>query len=84
MQIKHQLGKLELKEPLGDLLRDHEQRNNLILEPVTREDILTLSALPPHHRDPFDRILIAQAKRGGFHLVSCDPVIANYDVEVLW
>ena len=84
MQIKHQLGKLELKEPLGDLLRDHEQRNNLILEPVTREDILALSSLPPHHRDPFDRILIAQAKRGGFHLVSCDPVIANYDVEVLW
>ena len=84
MQIKHQLGKLELREPLEVLLRDHEQRNGLILEPVTRGDILSLSALPPHHRDPFDRMLVAQARRGGFHLVSCDPEIAKYEVEVFW
>lgn len=53
MQIKHQLGKLELREPLEALLRDHEERNALILEPVTRGDILALSTLPPHHRDSF-------------------------------
>ena len=84
MQIKHQLGKLPIGRPLGELLRDHETRNGLRLEPVTLADILALSTLPPHHRDPFDRILVAQAKRGGFRLVSCDPEIARYDVEVLW
>ena len=84
MQIKHQLGKLTLRQPLSGLLRDHEQRNGLLLEAVELPDILALSTLPPHHRDPFDRILIAQAKRGGFRLVSCDPEIARYDVEVLW
>ena len=84
MQIKHQLGKLTLRQPLDNLLREHEQRNGLLLETVTRTDILALSTLPPHHRDPFDRILVAQAKRGGFRLVSCDPEIARYDVEVLW
>lgn len=84
IQIKHQLGKLPLGQPLGELLRDHETRNGLRLEAVTLKDILALATLPPHHRDPFDRILVAQAKRGGFRLVSCDPEIARYDVEVLW
>ena len=84
MQIKHQLAKLTLRQPLGDLLRDHETRNGLRLEPVTLPDILALSTLPQHHRDPFDRILVAQAKRGGFRLVSCDPEIARYDAAVLW
>ena len=84
LQIKAQLGKYRLRIPLGDLLRDHEQRNALVMVPVTCEDILDLAALPPHHRDPFDRMLVAQTRRGGFRLVSCDPEIAKYDVEVLW
>lgn len=88
IQIKLQLGKLPLGQPpgqpLGDLIRDHEARNGMRLEPVMLADILALSALPAHHRDPFDRILVAQARRGGFRLVSRDPEIARYDVEVLW
>ena len=84
MQIKTQLGKMELRVPLSDLLRDHETRNGLIVEQVERADILALSSLPSHHRDPFDRILIAQARRGGYSIVTCDPEIAKYDVEVLW
>ena len=84
LQIKVQLGKVQLPRTLGELLEMHEQRNGLILEPVTRGDILALSVLPPLHRDPFDRMLVAQARRGGFHLVSCDPEIARYDVDVFW
>ena len=84
LQIKTHLGKIGLPEPLGDLLRKDEEQNGLHLESVTLPDILALSTLPPHHRDPFDRILVAQAKRGGFRLVSCDPEVARYDVEVLW
>jgi len=45
---------------------------------------LSLGSLPPHHRDPFDRMLIAQAKTEGLTLVSNDPQIWRYDVAWLW
>ena len=47
-------------------------------------DILGLATLPPHHRDPFDRLIISQAQRGGFELVTHDPEIAMYPVGILW
>ena len=84
LQIKMQLGKLALRLPLADVLRDQQQQNGLVLEPVTLEDILALSALPALHRDPFDRLIIAQANRGGFHLATHDPKLARYPVAVLW
>ena len=69
LQIKMQLGKLTLRVPLPDVLAD-QQRNGMVIEAVTVEDVLGLSALPMHHRDPFDRLLVAQARRSGFHLVA--------------
>ena len=84
LQIKMQLGKLTLRLPLAEVLRDQQRRNGLALEPVALEDILALDTLRPLHRDPFDRLLVAQAVRGGFHLVSHDPEISRYPVSVLW
>ena len=84
LQIKIQLGKLALRLPLADVLHDQQQQNGMALEPVTLEDILALSALPTLHRDPFDRLIIAQANRRGFHLVTHDPELARYPVPVLW
>ena len=84
LQIKMQLGKLALRLPLADVLRDQQQQNGLVLEPVTLEDILALSALPALHRDPFDRLIIVQANQGGFHLITHDPELARYPVAVLW
>jgi PIN domain nuclease of toxin-antitoxin system len=84
LQIKMQLGKLVLRLPLADVLRDQQHENGLVLELVTLEDILALSALPALHRDPFDRLIIAQANRGGFYLVTHDPELARYPVAVLW
>jgi PIN domain nuclease of toxin-antitoxin system len=52
-------------------------KNGLVLEPVTLKDILALSALPALHRDPFDRLIIAYANRGGFRLVTHDPELAR-------
>ena len=83
IQIKMQLGKLALRLPLGEIWRDQRQHNGLVLEAVTLEDILALETLPALHRDPFDRLLLAQAARGGFHLESHDPEIARYSVAVL-
>ena len=84
MQIKRQLGKLNLRLPLAEILRDQRLNNGLILEPITLDDIMGLEQLPSHHRDPFDRLLISQASRGGFQLVSQDPEITRYSVPVLW
>ena len=79
-----QLGKLTLRLPLAEVLREQQQRNGLVLEPVGLEDILALETLPPLHRDPFGRLLVSQAMRGGFHLVSHDPEISRYPVSMLW
>jgi PIN domain nuclease of toxin-antitoxin system len=84
MQIKMQIGKLALHLPLVDVLRDQQEQNGLVLEPITLEDIIALSALPALHRDPFDRLIITQAKRRGFHLVTHDFELARYPVSVLW
>ena len=84
MQIKMQLGKLTLRLPLSEVLRDQQQRNGLVLEPVGLEDILALETLQPLHRDPFDRLLVSLTIRGGFHLVSHDTEISRYPVSMLW
>jgi PIN domain nuclease of toxin-antitoxin system len=65
------------------VLRDQRQNNGLIIESVTLDDILGLSALPPHHRDPFDRLLVVQAQQRGFHLVTNDPEIARFSVSII-
>lgn len=84
MQIKHQLGKLPLTKPLDEIIEDHCRLNNLQLAPLQLADITGLSDLPPYHRDPFDRIIISQARRGGYRLVTCDSHIARYEVAILW
>jgi len=61
MQIKIQLGKLKLSLPLKDLLKNQQETNDLTVLPVTLTHVLALDALPFHHKDPFDRLLIAQS-----------------------
>ncbi len=52
--------------------------------PVALAHVLVLQGLPAHHKDPFDRLLIAQANAEEAILISHDPVFAHYPVEVLW
>lgn len=61
MQIKQQLGKLSLNLPLPELIASQQQTNGLQLLPIELNHIFTLENLPQFHRDPFDRLLIAQA-----------------------
>src|SRR6185312_8456295 len=61
MQIKVQLGKLKLSLPLKELLKNQQETNDLTVSPVTLTHVLALDALPFHHKDPFDRLLIAQS-----------------------
>ncbi len=66
--IKTSINKLELKTPLYQLAGKLEENGFEIL-PVTFADTLTVSALPFHHRDPFDRIIISQAKVNGMTII---------------
>ena len=83
IQIKSSLGKLPLALPLAEILRD-QQAAGLQLLPITPAHIFALDALPPHHRDPFDRLLIAQALAEDLTLASADSLFAPYAVPVLW
>jgi PIN domain nuclease of toxin-antitoxin system len=51
---------------------------------VTVEHALGVAGLPPIHRDPFDRLLVAQAKVEGIPIVTSDPSISRYAVDVIW
>ena len=84
MQIKIQLGKLELSDSLPDILKTQQVENNLQVLTIDLKHIWSLESLPNHHRDPFDRLLIAQAQTEGMTLVSADGIFDLYDVNLLW
>jgi PIN domain nuclease of toxin-antitoxin system len=84
MQIKLQLGKLELESSLRILILNQQDMNNLQILSVSLPHVLALENLPLHHRDPFDRLLIAQAVEENMKLVSKDKIFSQYPVSVLW
>jgi PIN domain nuclease of toxin-antitoxin system len=77
--IKQTAGKLAGPPDLAERVRDMGFREL----PVTHAHAIAAGRLPPHHRDPFDRMLVAQATAEGFTLASRDPSIARYDVDLL-
>lgn len=83
MVIKAQLGKLTLRLPLVDVV-SQQQANGLRVLSVTLAHVLAVERLPPIHKDPFDRVLIAQANVEGAEMVSADPVVGKYSVRILW
>lgn len=81
--IKVSLGKLELKTPFNQIDRQITQNSFEIL-PITFEDTLIISALPFHHRDPFDRVIIAQAITNKLTIISKDELFSSYTTKVIW
>jgi len=84
MQIKVQLGKLKVSRPLPDLIEHHQRVNQMRILNVRLKHALALDALPAHHKDPFDRLLIGQAKVEDMFMVSGDPTFASYPIKLLW
>ena len=82
MGIKYSLGKLKLKTELKKIFELFSE-SGFILLPVTPEHILTNAALPFHHRDPFDRLILAQAKREGFSVLSKDKDFEKYNINLI-
>jgi PIN domain nuclease of toxin-antitoxin system len=81
--IKQSLGKLELPKPAEQWLPEVLRKCGFELAEVGLAAALRVRALPWHHRDPFDRLLVAQAAEDGYTLVTRDPVLSAYGVSVL-
>lgn len=84
MQIKVQSGKLTLHKTWQTIVREQIDTNNFQFLGVEFAHIEALDSLPFHHRDPFDRLLIAQAIHEGLTLVSNDSKFTAYPVPLLW
>lgn len=84
MGIKVAIGKLPLPEPLDSYISSRMVQLGVQSLSITASHAILASALPLHHRDPFDRMLIAQAIAEDMMLVSADPIFRQYDVSMLW
>lgn len=82
--IKHSLGRLKLSVPFNQLIPAQLHASGINLLGIELEHLNTLVTLPFHHRDPFDRLLIAQAMAGQFPVVSADAAFDAYPVTRLW
>jgi len=82
--IKAGLRKLELAEPSRTVLEREIPRNNFELLPISLAHATTVETLPLHHKDPFDRLLIAQAMIEDIPVVSVDENFDLYSVERIW
>jgi Uncharacterized protein conserved in bacteria len=76
-------GRLTLPEAPNTYVADRLEANGFDTLPIDLGHALTAAVLPRIHRDPFDRLLVAQAQREGIPILTADPVIARYDVETI-
>jgi PIN domain nuclease of toxin-antitoxin system len=82
--IKAQCGKMSLPQPVGSYLMKKMAENRIEMLPVSLDHVLKIESLPMHHRDPFDRMLIAQSLHEKLPIVSSDIIFRRYDVELIW
>ncbi len=81
--IKYAIGKLPLPEPPAIYVPERMRLSQVLGLAVTPAHALAVAALPPHHRDPFDRLLVVQARAEGLTLITADAALERYDVPVI-
>lgn len=84
MQIKLQLGKLTLPAPLIAMMRDQRKTNQIKLLHITLQHILALESLPYYHKDPFDRLIVAQSRITDIPLITTDTTLTQYPITTIW
>ena len=82
--IKVSIGKCQLPGPFADFLDEQIALNDLTMLPITVRHTAVVASLPFHHKDPFDRLLIAQAIAENIPLLSVDAVFDSCPVTRLW
>jgi PIN domain nuclease of toxin-antitoxin system len=81
---KHRAGRLRLPEPPDHLIPTERNLRGVMTLAFDEESALQVLRLPPLHRDPFDRMLIAQAIAGSLAIVTPDSLITQYPIRVIW
>lgn len=84
ISVKMALGRLMLPDPPERFLPRQIEINGFLPWPARVDHAVRVYALPPHHRDPFDRMLVAQALVDGLHIVTANPQIGRYRAPVVW
>lgn len=84
LAIKARLGRLTVHEPLEAFVARQLSLNGFAALPVQVSHALRVQRLPDHHRDPFDRLLVAQAQLEDMPLITADRQIRRYEVDVIW
>lgn len=82
--IKFQIGKLKLPTRVEDFIERQISETEIAILPISPNHVRTLSTIPLLHRDPFDRMLVAQSIAERLPLMSADKAISRYPVEVIW
>ena len=81
--IKSGLNKLPLPKPASSYILRQMEKNRLDMLSVRASHLTELESLPPFHRDPFDRLMVAQASAEGMPILSADPAFQQYPVNIL-
>ncbi len=84
MQLKIMLGKLSLRKPLRLVVEDWMEKNELLILRVQLEHVFKPDTLASHHKDPFDRLRIAQAIAEGLTIITHDQAFALYAIPIIW
>lgn len=84
MAIKHSLGRLPLTLPFEEFARHYLEDNGFATLPIDITHLTRVASLPQHHRDPFDRLIIARGMVEGMAIVSADRAFDDYGVSRLW
>ncbi|MEM6430276.1 MAG: type II toxin-antitoxin system VapC family toxin [Deinococcota bacterium] len=84
LSIKHKLGKLASASSVLNNFSGHLERLQANTLSITPDHALVAGALPLHHRDPFDRMLIAQAQFEDIPIITNDKAFSTYEVKLLW
>lgn len=84
LSIKYALGSLKLPCPPDQYIERVQSEAGIALLPIKLEHVLAVAGMEQHHRDPFDRLLIAQARLEGLKIISGDTQLDAYGVERIW
>ena len=82
--IKVSIGKLELLQSFDKLIPDQLHKNDIHTLSMELNHLSELIQLPFHHRDPFDRLIIAQSMTEAMPVISSDPAFKMYPIEIIW
>lgn len=84
MAIKVSIGKLHFSTSVTDLVTKQLQKDDILPLPINYAHLALIETMPLHHKDPFDRLLIAQALAESFTIISIDAAFDPYGVSRLW